>query len=164
MRGRIGAITKQEHYEMICFIRRYTQSTYTAEDYLQDAYLETMERAEQIDDPDKIVSWLKTVAKRKALNEMDKQNKLIKKLIFLAQYPVNSLEDEAVNRVIIQDLLSKVLRQFPMYYRKIVYLRDACGMSYLQIAKELRIKPVTARKAHSRIIKALREQIKEEYK
>ena len=159
---RIESVTRQEHLELISFIRQYVQSAYIAEDVLQETYLEALKQAEQIKDPTKLIVWMKTVAKRIAIRETAKQNRLTKKLAYLIHIPSLSIEDEVVNRIFLIGLLNEVFQKFPLYYRRILYCRNVYNMSYSQIAGELGIKSVTARKAHSRIMKELKKMVQRE--
>lgn len=147
---------------MIGFIRQYVYSVYTAEDILQETYLEALKHAERIQDPTKLMAWLRTVSKRLAIKEVTRENKLTKKLSCLFFFSSFSIEDVVINRIYVMDLLNEVLKQFPSCYRKIVYYREACTMSYAQIAKELGMNSVAIRKAHSRVMKALRKKIHQE--
>ena len=92
---RIEAITPGEHQELIRYIRKYTRSIYTAEDFLQDAYLEALLRADQIRDPSKLIPWLKTVAKRKAIKQMTEYAGILKKYVLITTEGKISPEDSA---------------------------------------------------------------------
>lgn len=64
---RLENMTIKEHKELIHFVRQYTKSADAAEDFIQEAYLEAMRNLNRIDQPERFISWLKTVAKRKAI-------------------------------------------------------------------------------------------------
>ena len=71
IRKRIEAITVQEHNELIRYIQGFAAYPSLAEDYLQEAYYEALKSANMIRNPDQLIPWLKTVAKRKALKEFN---------------------------------------------------------------------------------------------
>ena len=159
---RIEAITPGEHQELIRYIRKYTRSIYTAEDFLQDAYLEALLRADQIRDPSKLIPWLKTVAKRKAIKQMTEYAGILKKYVLITTEGKISPEDEWLNRIFLSDLLCRVLGKFPPYYRYIVIYRNVRKMPYSQIAEKLGISSSAARQAHSRVIRAMKKEVRTE--
>lgn len=154
---RIEGITREEHNELIFYINRFTKSTYIAEDMLQEAYLEALKRAEQIRDPDKLIPWLKTVGKRLAINEMRKQSRLIKKSFSIHTESTLLWDEELINRLMISDLLTKVLKGSPSYYRSVIRLRYQDKMSYQQIGEKLGISSATARQINTRVLKKTSE-------
>ena len=161
VRERIEAITRQEHNDLIRFIRQYTRSATVAEEVLQEAYLEALKCAARIEHPERLLSWLKTVAKRLAFEEIEKQNRIIKKCRYCLYPDSVSWEDEVVERLVLAEALSEILRNSPPYYATVIHYRYSYGMSYAQIAKEIGITPSAARQINSRIIRRLREKLME---
>lgn len=104
---------------------------------LQEAYLEALKRADQIRDPDKLIPWLKTVGKRLAINEIRKQNRLIKKSFSIHAENTLKWDEDLINRLMISDLLDKVLKDSPSYFRSVIRLRYQDKMSYQQIGEKL---------------------------
>lgn len=154
---RIEAISRQEHNELIRFIRQYTQSSFIAEEVLQEAYLEAMKQADQIRQPDKLLSWLKTVAKRIAMEQIGKYNRLIRKCRRTLVYVHSTWEDDLLERIVISELLDEVLRNSPPYYRRVICCRYTYRMTYTQIAEELGISASAARQANLRVIRKIRK-------
>lgn len=99
--------------------------------------------------------------KRIAMDEIEKQNRLLKKCTRLIDYTVSSWEDELIERVIVEDALNKILQASPPYYRKVIQYRYSDGMSYVRIARELDISVSNARQINSRIIRKLRKEMRE---
>ena len=162
VRERIEEITRQEHNDLIRFIRQYTRSTAVAEEILQEAYLKALKSAEKIEHPERLLSWLKTVAKRLAFEEIEKQNRIIKKCRYCLYPDSVSWEDEVVERLVFAEALSEILRNSPPHYSTVIQYRYSYGLPYSQIARELGITPAAARQINSRIIRRLRERLKEE--
>ena len=164
MHRRIEEITREEHNELIFYINRFTKSTSLAEDMLQEAYLEALKRADQIRDPDKLIPWLKTVGKRLAINEIRKQNRLIKKSFSIHAENTLKWDEDLINRLLISDLLDKVLKDSPSYFRSVIRLRYQDKMSYQQIGEKLGIASAAARQINTRVLKKLRKNLlKNEY-
>ena len=158
IRQRIEAITPKEHYGMILFIRKYTISKDMAEDFLQDAYLEAMLKAEQIKNPDRLISWLKTVAKRKALKHMSQYHGMMKRCaLYSANFPSVAGYDR-VSYIVAADIFSRVMKRFPYYYKRVFLYRHLYHMPYAEIALTLNITECAARQAHSRVMRAFRNE------
>ena len=115
---------------MIRFIRQYTQSSFIAEEVLQEAYLEALKQADQIRQPDKLLSWLKTVAKRIAMEQIGKYNRLIRKCRRTLVHVYSAWEDDLLERIVISELLDEVLRNSPPYYRRVICCRYTYRMTY----------------------------------
>ena len=159
---RIETISRQEHNELIRFIRQYTKSSFIAEEVLQEAYLEALKQADQIRQPDKLLSWLKTVAKRIAIEQINKYNLLIRKCKWVFVRAQATWEDELLERMVISEMLDKILQDAPPYYRKVIHYRYAYKMSYAQIEEALHISISAARQANSRVIRKIRENMENE--
>lgn len=144
---------------MISFIRQYTKSSFIAEEVLQEAYLEALKQADHIKHPDKLISWLKTVAKRISIEQLKKYNLLIKKCRVNIVHSHGTWEDELIERMVIAEMLEKALRDFPSYYRQVINYRYTYNMPYAQIAETLGITVGAARQANSRIIRRIRESL-----
>ncbi len=120
--------------------------------------MEALKHADQIKNPDRLISWLKTVAKRLAIAEINKYNLLIKKCKRLINTTWVNWEDDLLEQMLISDIVNKVLQNFPPYYRKVIHYRYTNNMPYAHIAKELGISVSAARKANSRVIRRIREE------
>ena len=129
---------------------------------MQEAYLEALKCAERIEYPEKLLSWLKTVARRLAFKEIEKQDRMIKKCQYYLIPEFVSLEDRIVERLVLVTALSKILRNSPPYYATVIHYRYYYGMPYAQIAREIGITSGAARQINSRIIRRLREKLREE--
>ena len=144
---------------MIFYINRFTNSTFIAEDMLQEAYLEALKRADQIRDPNRLIPWLKTVGKRLAIKEMRRQSRLIKRSLSVHAENAILWDEELINYLMISDLLKDALKGTPPYYRSVIQLRYRNKMSYQQIGEELGISSATARQINTRVIKKLRKNL-----
>ena len=160
---RIEAITRQEHDDLIRFIQQYSRSSSVAEDVLQEAYLEALRCAAKIEHPERLIAWLKTVAKRLAFEEIGKQKRIIEKCQYCLTPEYLSSEDEMEERIILGEVLSDTLRNYPLYYATVIHYRYYYRMPYAQIARELGITAAAARQINSRVIRKLREKLREEF-
>lgn len=62
----------------------------------------------------------------------------------------------------LEERVEKALLEMPRHYREVIILRNLCGLSYEETARELRFaQESTARKAHSRALAKLKEMLGE---
>lgn len=159
---RLENLTIKEHKELICFVRQYTKSADAAEDFIQAAYLEAMRNLNRIDQPERFISWLKTVAKRKAIKEIDNYARLVKKYVDIEIEAPSTLENRWIDNIYLMDILCRVVKNYPSYYFQVLQYRDIYEMTYAQIADELGVTIAAARQAHSRLIRAMRKEIEKD--
>ena len=157
IRERLERITPDEEKSLVHFVAFYTSSWEDAKECVYEAYVCAMMEADQIKDPDQLMSWLRTVAKRIALKDRHD------KLYYTDQEQV-SIQGErdmenAVLKTTLDEAIKNVIRSFPTYYGEILRLRYEDELSFRQIAAVLGISVDTARQAHHRLLKALRKEL-----
>jgi len=159
IRKRIEAITVQEHNELIRYIQGFAAYPSLAEDYLQEAYYEALKSANMIRNPDQLIPWLKTVAKRKALKEFNGYYRFAQSSWPLFHSDSLSAEDQWIAKIVITNYLRETMKRFPQRYQKIIFLHYEERKSFLQISREMGISVSAARQAHHRVIQELRKLI-----
>ena len=160
IRKRIESIAQEEYQEIITFIRRFTISPDTAEDFLQDAFLEALQKADQIQQPERLVSWIKTVAKRKAIRHFYEYCRIVKSCVKIQMELSTTPDDQWLSQIILADLLCRVTNRCPPYYKEVVRLRYLYNLPYVEISRQLHISPSAARQANFRVIQAIRKEIR----
>ena len=113
-------------------------------------------KADKIRCLDKLLPWIRTVAKRIALQERQNNKQPIETNLIVQNMTTPDFGDSILNRIALSEACKKVLSSFPLYYRRIIELRYRYGLPYSMIAKELDISEGAARQANSRVIKKLR--------
>ena len=155
----IDTITAEDAKNMIRFICRYTGSYDAACDCYYHAILEAEEQADKIQDPDKISSWLLTVAKRYAIKSSSERKKLVRIYQDIISMECSDEIELCMLHTVLMDACKKVLLKFPPHYSEIIRLRYEDNASFWQIARHLGISYSAARKAHQRIIEQLRNEL-----
>lgn len=155
----IDAIPAEDVKNMIRFICRYTGSYDAACDCYYHAILEAEEQAEKIQNPDKILSWLLTVAKRYAIKASTERMELMRAYQGMIAMDCSDEIELCMLHTVLMDACKKVLLTFPPHYSEIIRLRYEENASFRQIARHLGITPSAARKAHQRIMERLRHEL-----
>lgn len=156
----IDDISLTKHLQLVNYVRMHHHSYELAEDCVQEAYIEAIVSADKIHSPDKLFSWLKTVALRKAQKNLKEYLQIID-ACFQTGY-INELEQpNRIEQIVIADAVSHVLAKFPLHYTDILRLRYLEGYSFKQIGEKLNIQPAAIRQAHFRIKVALRQEFKD---
>ena len=155
----LSEISKEEESALVLFTSHYTNSIETAKDCVYLAYIQALENAERINNPEKIDAWLRTVAKRnayKALHSNYRNQKLIAALRLNQQF--DDME-KVLMRIVLNDALAKVLATCPPWYSDMIYLHYTKRLSFLEISQILHLSYPAVRKAHQRTLAALRKEL-----
>ena len=160
VKEQIELITLDEHRRMVNYLRRELYSYDLAEDCVQEAYLQALLHAEQIRRPEKLHSWMLTVAIRAARGQAQDYGRAL--AAYARRYMSMDFDQEdPAQRLILGDTFSRALKQFPPYYAKIMVLRYVHGWSLEQIGEHLNVQHATVRKAHSRMKRVLKQELKD---
>lgn len=158
IKKRIEEIELLEHKDIIRCLRIFHFSTDLADECLQEAYVEALLQAEKIRSPDKLKSWLITVATRKAQQAHYQYIKMIQAC--MRNPPViDNAENAHLRRLVLIDAVAKVLRKYPLYYAEIMRLRYDEGRTFQHIAEKLNLQPACVRQAHLRVRRDLAKEI-----
>lgn len=158
VRQRIMEIGLQEHKDIIHCVRKAHFSTDLAEECLQEAYVEALTHANQIQSPEKLKSWLTTVAMRKAHRDTYQYFRIANACKSLPNRCDNT-EDTALLRMVVVDAVAKVLRKFPPHYADIMRLRYVYHYSSQEIGQALNLRPAAVRQANLRVKRALIKEL-----
>lgn len=159
----IAQIAVCEHQRLVKYLQNFTSSADLAEECIQHAYLLALLHADQIRRPDRLASWLITVAKRAALRDMDQKKKARcawDKKQMISIDPGNM--DGVILQLTLAEVSSSVLKQFPSRYAEMMRLRYQEGLSFVQISSILCVSADAARRAHHRIKLAMRKELDRE--
>lgn len=153
---RIADISLTQHKRLVNYVRQSHYSLDLAEECVQEAYLTAMEEAETIHSPDKLFSWLKTVATRKAQQNMRDYFR-IANACFCNYYEKELSKSDPFLQIVVADTVARVLSRFPPHYAEILRLRYLNCYSFKQIGNALDLQPSAVRQAHFRIKSALKQ-------
>lgn len=123
--------------------RRYTRNREEAEDVLQESFIKIFSKFHQVGSPDKIESWMKSVAVRTAIDHYNKEKKDRQlyepndaALLNVEAVPVDEVSDE---------YLVMLINQLPDKCRMVFNLFEVEGYSHTEIAAMMDITESTSR-------------------
>lgn len=125
--------------------RRYTRSHEEAQDVLQDTFIRIFSKIGQLSSPEKLESWMKTIAVNTAINQYRRAK--VENLIFSKiqeEKEDAKVPAEVVDHVSDQHLVA-MINQLPDGCRVIFNLYVVEGYSHVEIAEMLEISEGTSR-------------------
>jgi RNA polymerase sigma-70 factor, ECF subfamily len=129
-----GILVRRHAPFLVAFATRLTGSRADADDCVQEALITAWRRLPDLEDREKVRSWLTTIVSRKATDRLRRRR------------PVDPVDDEAI--VAVDDperaavassqmqALSRVLAGLPEELRVVWVLREVSGYSYDEIARD----------------------------
>jgi len=159
IRQYLNDMSAEKEIALIIFTSQYTNSVETAKDCVYLAYIQALENAERIKNPDRIDAWLRTVAKRnayKVLHSSYRNRKLIATLQL--KQPIDEM-DHMVMRIVLNDALAKVLSSYPPWYSNMIHMHYTQQVPLKEISRILHLSYAAVRKAHQRVLVSLREEM-----
>ena len=157
---RIAQIPLEEHNRMVNYLRRELYSRDLAEECVQEAYLQAMLHASQIKQPERLNSWMMTVAIRAARGQVQDYGRALAAYAQRHSLMRFDQNDPSI-RLILADTLTRALKSFPAYYTEIFVLRYMHGWSLEKIGERLHVQHATVRQAHSRMKRILKQELKD---
>ncbi|GIP31242.1 RNA polymerase sigma factor [Paenibacillus sp. J2TS4] len=142
-----------------------------AEDIIQDAFMRAIERAKQIEEPEKLAGWLKTLTKNFAISFLRKwsrqRDELLSDDVFLYK-EVSSNEiglsvEKEVEIKMMKEAISRYLDQLKPEYRQIMEMRWIYNLSYKEMADVLGLTEGSIRQKLFRAREAVKNKLKEEW-
>ncbi|WP_235298383.1 RNA polymerase sigma-70 factor [Portibacter marinus] len=151
----------EEYYNPLCnFAYKYVNNSDTAEDVVQEVFVQMWQKREKIKLTSGIKSYLFQSTRNKAI-ELIRRNKLqaayVDEEIQKAE-TTYELEDESEN-YLLKEQLFKSIRQLPPKCQKIFVLSKMNGLTYGEIAEELDLSVKTVENQIGRGLKLLREKL-----
>jgi len=139
--------------------RRYTQNREEAKDVLQETFIKIFTRIEQLESPDKLESWMKSVAVRTAINHYHKTKN--HNILFTNQTEETDKggEEIAVHNLS-DEYLVKIVNELPDGCRMVFNLSAIEGYSHAEIGEMLHISEGTSRSQFHHAKQLLREKLK----
>lgn len=142
-----------------------------AEDIIQDAFLRAIDKAAQVEEPEKFESWLKTLTKNYTLSSLRKwsrqRDELLSDDVFL--YKEFSMSGEAlpvdkeVELTMMKEAIARYLDRLKPEYRQIVEMRWIHNLSYKEMADALQVTEGSIRQKLFRAREAIKNKLKEEW-
>ena len=119
-----------------------TKDPLNAEDILQETFLKAYDRLGEVEDPNKIGSWLTTIARRKAIDFLRKEKRAVclsldEQLLTLDQ-AVSDVEKTCLERDAEQGLTRQIL-ELPTKLKEAFQLSYLHGLKEKEIARKLGI-------------------------
>lgn len=150
---------EKEHKHVVGYIRKIQHSWDLAEECVQHAYAEALEKAEGIESPQRLKSWIITVAKRKAIRQIEEHKRVVAACARLV-ISSNAVDmDDNLTQYLVSDIYVKVLKEFPEYYGEVMRLRYVEERPYKEIAELLHISSNRARAANHRVTHRMRREL-----
>lgn len=150
VRKELNRIDERTHRKLVHYIQTTCCPEDVAEECVQYAYLQALVQAEKIRRADRLLSWLITVAKRKAWKEMKRRKRLKCVEIGEAEYE-ETFENEVLMRMDLERFWKERTNIWPKYYWQILRMLYEEEMTFVEISEELHIPQGTVRNAHYRM-------------
>lgn len=124
--------------------RRYARSREDAQDMLQETFVKIFTRIRQLESPEKLESWVKSIAVRTAIDHYHKTKKH-EPVYTEMQYNVAGTDYELVLETLSDEQLVILINELPEGCRMIFNLFEVEGYSHSEIAALLDITEGTSR-------------------
>jgi len=138
--------------------RRYTRNREEAEDVLQESFIKIFTKFQQVSSPEKIESWLKSVAVRTAIDHYNKTKKE-KDLYDNEETALLKVEAVSVDHVS-NEYLVGLINHLPDKCRMVFNLFEVEGYSHTEIAAMMDITESTSRSQLHYAKSLLKEKLK----
>jgi len=112
-----------------------------AEDVLQDAYVRAYSHLSQLEQPERLSSWLTHIAVHEAKARLRRRGRVVdvkEGPLHAVPSPSRDPEQEALGRQL-QRVLAAAIDELPVGYRTVFVLRDVEGMSTADVAQSLHL-------------------------
>ncbi len=146
--------------KLLTLCRRYEQSSFGAQDILQESFIAIFKNIKQYDSTKATVeTWMKKIAVNTALKVLRKRKV---RFVEMEEEYINIKEDVLVEDVeqISEEYILEVLKTLPLGYRTVFNLYVIDGVSHREIAEALSISESTSKSQLSKAKKMIRTQLK----
>ena len=130
-----------------------------AEDVLQDAYVRAYSHLSQLEQPERLSSWLTHIAVHEAKARLRRRSRVVdvkEGPLHAVPSPTRDPEQEALGRQL-QRVLVAAIDELPVGYRTVFVLRDVEGMSTADVAQSLHLSEQAVKMRLHRARAALRQ-------
>lgn len=137
---------------------RYLKSPYLGQDVVQDVFLKLWFERKNLKTDKPVEAWLYTVAKNNILNRLKKIANEWKALDHLAHFTSNSTVPafEKAESAEYSQLLNKAVSDLPDQQKKVFNLARKEKLTYIQIAEQLNISPLTVKTHMTRALQNIK--------
>jgi RNA polymerase sigma-70 factor (ECF subfamily) len=153
----------QQHYKFLfntCF--RVIGNKMDAENVVQECFLRVFDNMNKLKDPKKFIAWIKSIAVNKSIDFVRKRNKKMGKEDMCIVLNDETEEVEVMWEEVTVEKICKAMQELPDGYRTILSLHLFEDYSFEEIAKVLKIQPVSVRTQYSRGRKKVAEMLKQD--
>ncbi|WP_423127705.1 RNA polymerase sigma factor SigZ [Gaoshiqia sp. Z1-71] len=142
MNAQINHIWKEQHDQLLSFIRKRVTDPAQAEDILQDVFLKILLKIDGLNNRDKLQSWLYQITRNTIsdyFRQKEKENRLT------GQQVETDMQDEQSAMKEAESWIGLYVADLPENYRQAVTMYEMEGLSVGEIADRLNISYTNAR-------------------
>ena len=137
--GLFELVMRRYNQRLFRVLRALLRDEAEAEDVLQDAYVRAYEHLDQLQQPERLSSWLTHIAVHEAKARLRRRGRIadVKEgPLQLVPSPSSDPEQEALGKQM-QRVLVSAIDELPVGYRTVFVLRDVEGMSTAEVSESL---------------------------
>jgi RNA polymerase sigma-70 factor, ECF subfamily len=154
-------VMRRYNQRLFRVLRSVLRDDAEAEDVLQDAYVRAYGHLGQLEQPERLASWLTHIAVHEAKARLRRRRRIVdvkEAPLRAVPSPSNNPEQEALGKQL-QQVLTKAIDALPVGYRTVFVLRDVEGLSTSEAADALHLSEQAVKMRLHRARGALREQL-----
>ncbi|MGQ8336754.1 RNA polymerase sigma factor SigZ [Sunxiuqinia sp. A32] len=156
MNTHINKIWKEYHNQLLAFINTRVHDNAIAEDILQDVFVKTLHKIDELKDEQKLKSWLFSIT-RNAITDYFRKKKKESSIVGYEDSDDEFEQENAMKKA--EGWIGIYIDELPDNYRKPIELYELQNKSIQEIADELGITYTNARARIQRGRKALKKSL-----
>jgi RNA polymerase sigma-70 factor (ECF subfamily) len=152
-------VMRRYNQRLFRVLRAFLRNESEAEDVLQEAYVRAYSHLSQLEQPERLASWLTHIAVHEAKGRLRRRGRMVdvkEGPLRAVPSPSRDPEQEAMGRQM-QRVLSSAIDELPVGYRTVFVLRDVEGLSTAEVAESLRLSQQAVKMRLHRARAALRQ-------
>ncbi|MFL5310958.1 MAG: RNA polymerase sigma factor [Myxococcales bacterium] len=152
-------VMRRYNQRLFRLLRALLRDENEAEDVLQDAYVRAYSHLEQLEQPERLASWLTHIAVHEAKARLRRRGRVVdvkEGPLHAVPSPSRDPEQEALAKQM-QQVLVSAIDGLPVGYRTVFVLRDVEGLSTAEVAESLRLSEQAVKMRLHRARAALRQ-------
>ncbi|HMC35811.1 MAG TPA: sigma-70 family RNA polymerase sigma factor, partial [Myxococcales bacterium] len=129
-------VMRRYNQRLFRVLRALLRDESEAEDVLQDAYVRAYSHLAQLEQPERLASWLTHIAVHEAKARLRRRGRIVdvkEGPLHAVPSPSRDPEQEALGKQM-QRVLTSAIDELPVGYRTVFVLRDVEGMSTAEVA------------------------------
>jgi RNA polymerase sigma-70 factor, ECF subfamily len=154
-------VMRRYNQRLFRLLRALLRDEAEAEDVLQDAYVRAYAHLDQLEQPQRLASWLTHIAVHEAKGRLRRRGRVVdvkEGPLRAVPSPSRDPEQEALGKQL-QRVLISAIDELPVGYRTVFVLREVEGMSTAEVAGSLRLSEQAVKMRLHRARAALRESL-----